>query len=270
MAIDGTKIIDSDLAWDIYDDFFERFDAGTDPALIKAELSEEYEGEILRNVDREIFLTTLVECLWSVGTSADDLSAEIQPIIDSEETAEFWEDLYPARKRVLKRFVAKLRKPKKTPIKPSKRRIPKIHLFQEGDYLVFTKRNGKPVPAIIWCVETRGGLSYVFVFPNLTRTEDAQLIQKLLDTNLPIADEELATFFSKSKRTKCVEVAHQAIKTQKSRFYKFGFRPFDHRIWQGSSFGFCETFECLEKYADQAGSRALLPQELDRIGFPIA
>lgn len=82
MAIDGVKIVDSDFAWDIFDDFFERFDAGASPAALRRELIEEYEGEILSALDRELFLTTLAECLWSVGEPVVDLADQIQDMLD--------------------------------------------------------------------------------------------------------------------------------------------------------------------------------------------
>ncbi len=270
MGIDGTKIIDSDFAWDIHDDFFERFDRGTDPQIIKTELIEEYEGEILSLGDREIFLAALAECLWSVGQTVEDLSAQIRAMIELDSTAEFWGELYLKRKPILKRFVAKLRKPKKTPLVPKKKRNPKRRIFEEGDYLVFTKRNGKRVPAIIWCVDLIDGLWYVFVFPNLTRTNDSGLILKFLDTTQPISNQELATFFTKRHRARCVAVAHQAVKEEKARFHKFGSRPFDFRIWEGSSFGSCSTFACLETYADEGGSRAFSPSELAILGLSSA
>lgn len=266
MGIDGTKIVDSDFAWDIYDEFFELFDAGMSPPLIEARLTETYRGEILSELDREIFLSTLSECLWRVGHPTESHSEQLKAMIDAESTAALWEDLYPERKRVLKRFVAKLGKPRKTPLRPQKQRRPQRLLFEEGDYLVFCKKNGKKIPTIIWGIETRGGVCYVFVFPNLTRTNDINLIERFLDTTRPISNDDLAVFFSKNKRFKCVAVDHKACKPQKDRFRKFGARPFDDRIWQGSSFASCSTFECFEQYANEGGSRSLSPDELKLIG----
>lgn len=265
MAIDGTKILDSDFAWDLYDDFFERFDAGAAASVIQTELTDEYEGEIQSELDREIFLTTLAECLWQVGRNVEDLSEEVQAILDAETTTALWDDLWPERKAQLRRFVTKLKKPKKTPVKPKKRRLPKNVLFEEGDYLVFTKQNGKKIPLIIWSLERRVGLGYVFVFPNLTRTDDAELIWNFLDTKSRLSNEELAVFFRESKRTKCVTVDHSVCKANRDRFEKFGSRPFDFRVWQGNSFGYCPTFECFEKYANEGGSRGLTQEELEFI-----
>ena len=121
MAIDGVKIVDSDFAWDIFDDFFERFDAGAAPAALRRELTEEYEEEILSTLDRELFLTTLAECLWSVGAPVGELADQIQDMLDRETTAAEWDDLYPERKKVLKRFLTRLNKPKTKPVTRKKK-----------------------------------------------------------------------------------------------------------------------------------------------------
>jgi len=264
MAIDGVKIVDSDFAWDIFDDFFERFDAGALPAALRRELTEEYEGEILSRLDREIFLTTLAECLWRVGEPVVELSDQIQDMLDREATAVEWEDLYPERKKVLKRFLTRLNKLKTKPVERKKNRSPKKLLFEEGDYLVFTKQNGKQVPVIMWGLERRGGLTYLFVCPNLSKTEDAALIRKLLDTSHPLTDLELTTFFHRDKHAKNTGIEHKTLKPNVERFRKFGNRKFSDD-WYGSPSMTAFDFDMFEKCINEGGSRALTPAELELI-----
>lgn len=267
MAIDGPKIIDSDLAADIEEEFFERFDAGMTPAAIETELNGEYAAETLSTVDREILLTTLAECLWSVGTPTDHLAEQLQEMLDRQATAEFWQEMYAERERVLRRFLKKLQTPKKKPLQPRKRRSPRRHLFADGDYLIFTKRNAKRVLVIMWGAERIGGLTYAFVLPNLTRTNDADLLRRLLITDESITDAELATFFSKNMTVKSIGIEHRLLKPHAARFQRIGNRPMSTNVWRGSSFGSCVRFEDLERYIDEGGSRGLTFEELKLIGI---
>lgn len=261
MAIDGVKIVDSDFAWDIFDDFFERFDAGASPAELREELTEEYEGELLSTLDRELFLTTLAECLWSVGEPVVELADQIQDMLDRDATAAEWDDLYPERKKVLKRFLTRLSKPKTKPVARKKNRAPKKLLFEVGDYLVFTKQNGKQVPVIMWGLERRGVLTYLFVCPNLSKTDDAALIRKLLDTSQPLSDLELTTFFHRDKHAKNTGIEYKTLKPYAERFRKFGNRKFSDD-WYGSPSLTAFDFDTFEKCINECGSRALTPEEL--------
>ncbi len=266
MAVDGVKILESDFALDVYDDFFERYDQSQSPSSIAAALRGEYATEILSTVDEEIFFTALAECLWTVGSSTDDLRPQIAVFVDSDTTADFWDDLYPARKAALKRFLRKIAKPKKTPVRPKKRRHPKKLPFAKGDYLAFEKRNGKRVPVIVWDIEKRGSLRYDFVFPNLSRTDDRQTITAFLQTSTVNVDDVLTIFFSKRRRVPVTTIEHTDVNNHLDRFHRFGNRPFRFPQWQGSSFGYCVTFKDFENTADSRGSRAFANWELQLIG----
>lgn len=81
MSVEGTKILENDFACDIHDDFFERYDGGAEPSALGVELLAEYEAEILSEADREILLSTLAECLWSVGRPVEELRAPLQALL---------------------------------------------------------------------------------------------------------------------------------------------------------------------------------------------
>ena len=266
MSVSGVKVLDADFACDVYDDFFDRYDAGGEPDAIRAELADAYETEIFSAADREFFLTALADALWEVGAPVDDLRGSIAAMLAADETAGFWDDLYPARKKALARFLTKLGTPKKTPRRRQKARRPAKLPFVAGDYLAFAKRNGAVVPVIVWMVETHAPLRYDFVFPNLSRAGDPEAAERFLDASVPLTDDELEVFFSPDRKAKVVTLEHRDLKPHLGRFRRFGNRPFAHPPWRGSSFGYIFRIEDFERRADEAGSRSLTPDELARLG----
>jgi hypothetical protein len=266
MAADGTGIIENDLAYDVHDAFFESYDGGKAPAAIHAAIVAEFEGELLCDGDREVFVAALAECLWTIGQPVADLAGQLEALLAADAGAAYWGELYLERKKTLTRFLRKIRTAKRTPVKPKKTRLPKKLLFEQGDYLAFSKKNGKVVPVIVWYVEKRAPLRYDFVFPNLSKASDPDLIARLLDTGAPLTDDELSVVFTKGKRPKAVTIEHTAVKAQTSRFRKFGNRPFHFPTWQVGWSGYCIKFEDFEQYADEGGSRALTAEELRMIG----
>jgi hypothetical protein len=259
MAADGVGILENDLALDVHDEFFARFDAKEEPDAIVAVLGE---MELFSDGEREIHAAALAECLWSIGHPVEELRARLKQMIDGESGAAYWGELYPARKTALLRLLKKLARPTTKPAARKTRRSPKRRLFEEGDYLVFTKKNGRPIVAIVWIVEPRPPLRYDFVFPNLFRSPDTA---KLLDTSAEITDLELGVFLGRGLRPKVTTIEHSVVKTHMPRFRRFGNRPFRFPTWQVGTCGYCVTFADFEKAADESGSRPLNAEELKAI-----
>ncbi|MBN9520157.1 hypothetical protein J0H58_16785 [bacterium] len=268
MSADGTGILANDLACDVHDDFFELYDGGADPTAAEAEILTRFAGEILSGGNREVVLAALAECLWSVGHPVEELRTRLATLVAADAGAEHWGDLYPARKRVLVRFLAKLAAPKPAPVGRKKARVPKKRLFEAGDYLAFVKRSGRVVPVIVWWVEARPPLRYDFVFPNMSRPAGPDLVARLLDTTALLTDDELGVFLGKGQRPKVVTLEHVAARPYVGRFRRFGSRPFRFPAWQCGACGYCANFEGFEQYADEGGSRGLTPDELAAIGGP--
>lgn len=262
MSFDSVKILDNDFASDICTDFFERFDSGQSPQIIQDHLMEEYGREVLEELDREVLLTALADCAWQVGLPVDDLRRQIESHFATESTSGFWSELYAARKREITAFLRKLQKPKTSPDKPRKNRLPKRIPFDEGDYLLFQRKNGKQVLVVVASVETKGKLKYVFVFPNLSRSSDFELTKRLLDTTQAVSDDELGVFFGKNHRFRVCIFDHVTIKDHLQRLPKFGNRKFNWSIWQCGACGYGVTFADFERCIDDSGSRGLMPEEL--------
>lgn len=264
MAVDGPGVLDSDLAADVHDAFFERYDAGADPTEVGEQLRATYARECLEDSEREIFLAALADCLWNVGAPVEELRGPIERLLAAN--AAFWGDLYPRRRAAISRLLTRLDTPKRTPLPRKKARLPRKLPFEEGDYLVFTKKNGKAVLVAVWAIEKRGQLRYDLVFPNLSRPAESGLVERLLSRPDSLSDDELATFFSRTRRARVTTIDHRDLKDHADRFRRVGNRPFAFPAWQGSSFSSCVTFADLERAADEAGSRALSAAELASSG----
>ena len=269
MAAEGTGIMDHDLACDVHDNFFTLFDSGTEPTTIEHTLLTQYEGEILSDGDREVFLAALIECLWSVGHPVEGLKDRLATMVATDAGASYWGSLYPVRRRALNRLLGKVTTPKPTPITRKKTRVPKKRLFEEGDYLAFTKTNGRVVPVIVWIVESRHPLRYDFVFPNLARPASPELVRRFFDGKVDLTDDELGVFLGKGRRPKVVTLEHTAARPHIGRFHRFARRPFRFPAWQCGTCGYCVTFADFERSVDEGGSRAMTPEELTMIGSPL-
>lgn len=143
-------------------------------------------------------------------------------------------------------------------------------MFAGGDYLLFTKANGKAVPVIVWVVERRRPLRYDFVFPSLGKATDPDAVRRILDTREPVTDDELAAVLSKGKRPRVFTLEDAAIRGHLHRLQRFGNRPFNFPAWQCGACGYGVTFADFERNANESGSRALAADELAVLAASLA
>ena len=73
MAIDGIKIIDSDDAYDIYNDIVERYKEGTDVDIIKKDWLNEESNFCTDELYTEIYWTSFAYALWKIGHLDEDI-----------------------------------------------------------------------------------------------------------------------------------------------------------------------------------------------------
>jgi hypothetical protein len=180
MATDGVKIIDGDLAHDVYHTFMDLYDAGESTETIKTTVEQ------LRidndDVDDEIFITAYALALWEIGQLDDETLSQVDFAIQqgafvnyltqSEDTSS------EGRKRqeVLKRFWNKIRQPN---LRPRKRKLYKAQtkfVFDEGDVLSFQMPDGTYGATILLLVsQHRGRCNYMFVMPTYINSSKAAL-----------------------------------------------------------------------------------------------
>ena len=92
MAIDGVKIIDSDDAYDIYNDIVERYKDGTDVDIIKKDWLNEESNFCTDELYTEIYWTSFAYALWKIGSPDEDIKNKALNII-SKGASELWNEI---------------------------------------------------------------------------------------------------------------------------------------------------------------------------------
>ncbi|HEX8350100.1 MAG TPA: hypothetical protein VF598_09055, partial [Hymenobacter sp.] len=140
MATDGVKIIDGDLAHDVYHTFMDLYDAGKPIAEIKADI----EQLRLSNDEfyDEIFITAYALALWEIGEITPDILQQVKQAIERGAFVKYlveWHDGKESkqRQRVLDRFWQKITQVNLKARKRKSHKIQKKFAFEEGDVLTF-------------------------------------------------------------------------------------------------------------------------------------
>ena len=118
MAIDGTGIIDSDLAHDIYNEFMDLYDAGLFIDEIRKRIYQ-FKDELSDNLELEIFYSVLCHALWEIGELLETDYKELENYYENEQGLNEWKKLgsgiYSERKKTLQSQLKKLSKPRSKP-----------------------------------------------------------------------------------------------------------------------------------------------------------
>jgi hypothetical protein len=169
MAIDGTKIIDSDLARDVYIEFMDLYDADAEIVEIKQKI-ERIRNTVLDDAEEfEIFITAYALALWETGNLSAEIFDEVQQAINKGAGAVMWLEEYgeteaQQRQKVLEKFLKKISTPKKTPRKRKKYKKITNFIFQIDDVVTFQLKDQSYRAAILLNIEQyRGNCSYWFI-----------------------------------------------------------------------------------------------------------
>lgn len=141
MAIDGTKIIDSDIAHDIYNEFMDLYDADVDIVEIKNKI-ETRRNDIFDEAEFEIFITAYALALWETGNLTAEILFETRKTVADGTGVKMWfeesgEADAKRRERELERFLRKISTPKDKPRKRKKYKKITNFLFEIDDIVTF-------------------------------------------------------------------------------------------------------------------------------------
>lgn len=167
MAIDGTKIIDGDLAHDVYSEFMNLYDADFDITEIKQKV-EKWQDETLDDADFEIFITAYALALWETGNLTDNVFNKVQQAISKGAGEAMWleecgEFEAKQRQKELEKFLKKISSPKKTPRKRKKYKKITDFIFQIDDIVAFQLPDYSYRASILFKIEQyRGNCTYWF------------------------------------------------------------------------------------------------------------
>lgn len=230
MAIDGTKIIDSDSGYDIYNAVVERYRNGEDIENIRCEILS-WENDFCTNdLYTEIYWTALAYSLWKIGHLTEDIKEKALKIIRSG-ASDIWIEYIDAkakksRQKHLEKLALQLQSENLKPIKPYKpRKTPLIPLFEEGDVLAVKMEQGY-------------GACFVFSIEQTPRKIEYHLIcTRILQENIPTMDEVLNSKIATTKKTTGISTdcwfSHKDLKEIVNSFTKIGKVQFEDecKLW---------------------------------------
>ncbi|MDQ3129747.1 MAG: hypothetical protein M3Q99_03165 [Acidobacteriota bacterium] len=168
MAIDGTKIIDSDLAHDIYREFMDLYDADIDIIEIQQKI-EQFRDEGLDDEEFEIFITAYALALWETGNLTANTFEETEQSISKGAGIAMWleqcgEFEAKERQKELEKFLKKISSPKNNPRKRKKYKKITNFIFQIDDIVAFQLPDESYRAAILANIfQYRGNCTYQFI-----------------------------------------------------------------------------------------------------------
>lgn len=136
MGIDGAKIVDGDLAHDLYSEFMSLFDEKYSIAEIILSMSK-WESSLVDDIEREIYLSVMGLALWEIGESPEGFVDRLAVLLESGTSRDLWKDIDPLlaadRESELKKYLRKIRTPRKTPRSRKNYKVIRNRVFQVGD-----------------------------------------------------------------------------------------------------------------------------------------
>lgn len=234
MAIDGTKIIDSDTGHDIYNAVVERYRNGEEIEVICSEILLEEKNFCTNELYAEIYWTSFAYSLWKIGHLTVEIKKKALEIINAG-ASPLWgeyidEKAKKSRQKQLDKLALQLESENLKPIKPYKpRKIPLVPLFEVGDVLAVKMKEGY-------------GACFVFLVDETPRKIEYHLIPtRILQKKLPSMEEVVNSEIATTKKSRGISAdcwfSHKNLKEILPAFTKIGKVTFeeDCNLWLLSS-----------------------------------
>jgi hypothetical protein len=167
MAIDGVKIIDSDLAHDVYNEFMDLYDANVEVDKIREKV-ESWRSEISDDVEHEIFITSYALALWETGNLTEEIYSEVKSTVVKGAgpkmfLAEMDDKESKARQKELDKLISKLGNPKPKPRKRKTYKKVSNFLLEVDSLVTFKMPDNSYRAAIMFSIDQyRGNCNYQF------------------------------------------------------------------------------------------------------------
>ena len=152
----STTILGDDFASDVYGEFIEAYNDGTELKAIRVRLEQQNKSELNDPDEGPVFWLALAKAQWDCGSLDSDVLAKIGEITSQGLGLDRWrEGTAPSlekRKKTLSEFYAKLQT--QNP-KPKKRKPPKLipAVFEAGDCLALSLPSGDYGAALVLAVD---------------------------------------------------------------------------------------------------------------------
>ena len=182
MAIDGVKIIDSDQAYDIYNEVVGRYRDGEHVTNIIKEILDTEKDDCQTDFFTEIYWTAFTYSLWKIGHRDKTLQ------IIKKGPNPFWLEIdskaLKQRQKVLEKLAVQLQTENPRPLKVPKAKAKRKPYFEEGDILAVK-------------FEDEYGLVFVSMIEQSPRKLEYHLAcTRLLQTKRPSIDDFLTSQIS--------------------------------------------------------------------------
>ena len=187
MAIDGVRIIDSDQAYDIYNEVVGRYRDGDHVANIIKDILDTEKDDCQTDFFTEIYWTAFAYSLWKIGHLTDDIRDKTLEIIKKGPDP-FWLEIdsnaLKQRQKVLEKLAVQLQTENPRPLKVPKAKAKRKPYFEEGDILAVK-------------FEDEYGLVFVSMVEQSPRKLEYHLAcTRLLQTKKPSIDDFLTSQIS--------------------------------------------------------------------------
>lgn len=162
----GTGILQDDTAQDVYQDYLERVDAGKTHSGILASLRKSWAGAISDSDDGPSFWQAVACAQWECGALSRKVLAKNVKLVKAGAGLERWIEsgLATKRRKVLRAFLRKLRKPNPRPRKVRAPKGPSRNYLEgrsksatEIEYPFTPKSNALLRPGQFWAVPLSDG-----------------------------------------------------------------------------------------------------------------
>lgn len=190
MATDGIKIIEGDLAYDLYAHFTEMYNSGAGIEELQEQFVQDKKECSFDKFDYEICVTVYAWAFWEIGALTKEMLDEAKAVMEEKSTVNRWsevdEEAGRERQEELDNFIEKINTPNPKP-KKRKRRKKIETLFKKGDVLSFQYPDKRFGAAFVVDVDKMHG----FCFYSICRT-------KYVSEQAPIMDDfiQKATFIA--------------------------------------------------------------------------
>ncbi len=170
MATDGVKIIEGDLAYDLYAHFTEMYNLGAGIEQLQEQFAHDKKECSFDKFDYEICVTVYALAFWEIGALTQDMLNEVKAVIAEKSTVSRWsevdEEAGIERQEELDKFIEKISTPNPKPQK--RKRYKKVEtLFKKGDVLSFQYPDKTYGAAFVVDIDKMGG----FCFYSICRTK---------------------------------------------------------------------------------------------------
>jgi hypothetical protein len=189
----GTAINSNDTSSDIYADFFDLYNEGEKPDLIREKLVRDNKELIENPDDSNNFWFTLALALWETKALDQETFNRVKEIIQTEKDLQVWRELdadeteVKKRKDVLEKFLIKISSEKDKP-KARKRKRIKEPIFEKGTCLTFRLPNGNYGGAVILEADKQTGFGYNLIVTTRINKSERPTIKDFENAKVLVAN----------------------------------------------------------------------------------